>query len=502
MGELDPSSDDGNGEGVAPLRSAVVHGVAWNYAGIATQSVGQLVVSTILARLLTPADFGLIALVNVGLAFSRVFVDGGFGSALIQKKAITRDDETTVFFFNIVVGVVFYLLAFGAAPYLSDWLGYDELRRLIPVLALVIPLASLGAVHQRVLHRRLDFRTQVLIEIVATLLSGAAGIVAALNGMGVWSLVIQAVAIHLLRVVGLWCFAKWWPTGRFRFASMLELGRFGVHIFFASILNTVFDNVYPLIIGTSYSSEQLGLYSRARRYQSMPSQTLASSAKRAMFPVFSKLQEDKPRLLAAMKRSMLVLVFLIFPSMAMLFATAENLVTWILLEKWLPMTPYLKVLCLAGALYPVSLLNLTLLNAQGLSHLTLRLEIVKKLLIIVAIAVTFRWGVLALVYGQVIAAVIGWGLNTYYTHRSLNYGLAKQVMDMLPYGCFAVLSGAAMMIVQASLDVAPSIEVLAAFAVGVPVYWVACHVAKCSAYEDVMSIVRDYKLGRSRVAAG
>jgi O-antigen/teichoic acid export membrane protein len=462
----------------ASLNSRTIGALSWSMTQEVTQRGLQFIIGIFLARLLGPEQFGLLAMLTVFIAVSDALLDSGFSSALIQRKEPTEADESSVFYFNIVIG---FLLAGGlclAAPLIAAFYHQPQLISLMRVLALVLVINSISVVQSALMVRRLDFKRQALISVASTAISGMVGLVMAWRGFGVWSLVGQQLAKGTIRSGLLWLLSPWRPKWLFRLSSLKALFGFGSGMVASIVLNNLFENLYLLVIGKLFSPVTLGFYTRAATLQTTVSQSLAAVANRVTFPVFSRLQDDPARLKRGLHRAMTTIALVQFPMLIGLAAVAKPLVLFLLTEKWAASIPYLQLLCFAGLLYPMHLLNLNVLIATGHTDLLLRLEIIKRLLVVVNISITFRWGVLAMVWGQVINNIIAYYLNSYFTRRLIGYSLAEQLRDLYPYLAASTVMG--IMVVWANLPLSV-------------VYWLLCRGLRLPALAELSGIIRSRK---------
>jgi len=267
--------------------------------------------------------------------------------------------------------------------------------------------------------------------------------------------------------------------------------KFGSRLLVSGLIDTVFRNIYFVIIGKLFTAGDLGFYTRARNLQRLPSENLAGSVGAVIFPVFSKVQDDPERLKRGMRKAITILAFLNFPIMAGLLVTARPLVTVLLTEKWVPCVPYLQLLCFVGMLYPVHVVNLNILKSMGRSDLFLRLEILKKILVVVSITVTYRWGIEAMIYGQICTSVLSYYLNSYYTGKMIGYPIVEQVLDMLPYICLSSLMGAAVFCLQMLPFAAEWSLLLCQVAAGIAIYTTLAWIFRLSAFNEIMNTLRD-----------
>jgi O-antigen/teichoic acid export membrane protein len=361
-----------------------------------------------------------------------VFADSGFSSALIQKKNLTDEDTSSVFYFNLLAGFIMGLFLCAIAPWIAHFYQMPILKLLTCAMALNLFLGSFGAVHWALLSRDLDFRTQMRISVVAGVLSGGLAISLAALGWGVWSLVIQTLVSTLISTIGVWWCRPWRPRLIFCFASLRSLMRFGSYLLFSGLLDTGYNRLYTLIIGKLYSARELGFYSRADNTQQLPTSIISTIVGRVAFPIFSAAAGDKNLLQRGMRRAVESLMLINLPSMLGLLAVSRPLVLTLLGQKWLPCVPYLQVLCLAGILWPLHVINLNLLTAIGRTDLFFRLEIIKKVMGFSVLLISAKISILAMAWSQVLMGVISYFLNAYYTGVHLGYPATRQLRDIFP----------------------------------------------------------------------
>lgn len=414
------------------LKKKTVKGLAWssidNFASLGI----TFVFSIILARLLTPQDYGTIALLAIFIAVSNVFINSGFSSALIRKPDLTEKDKSTAFYFNVVVGLVAYGVLFLVAPLASAFYGMPVLTPLLRVTGVSVILTSLAIVQQAELSIKIDFKRQAIVSVITAVLSGCIGIYFALNGYGVWSLAIQQVLKESMRTILFWIIVRWHPTERFSKESFHYLFGFGSKLLASGLLDTVWNNVYPIVIGKIFSPVLLGLYSRAQQFASFPSSNLTGVLQRVTFPVLSKIQNEDDRLRNNYRRLLRLSAFVIFPLMLGLSATADPFIRIVLGEKWVGCVIYLQIICFAMMWYPIHAINLNLLAVKGRSDLFLKLEIIKKLVGIAFLVATIPFGLVVMCLGQIVSSLFCLFINTYYTGKLINVGYLMQMRDLAP----------------------------------------------------------------------
>jgi teichuronic acid exporter len=464
----------------------------------------QFLLSIVLARLLSPREYGLIGMLMVFCEVGHVFADSGLTVALVQRPANSADDEATVFYLTIGAGTVLTLIICAISPLVARFYGQPVLMPLLCVLSLQVFLSSFGIVQFALLARAMDFRRQAIVGTISVLSSGAVGIGMALSGLGVWSLAGQSVTGALFGSLLVWRMGNWRLAGRFRRASFRAMWPFSSRLLASGLLDTVFGNLYNVVIGRVYRPADLGLFTRARSLAQLPAGLLTSIIDRITLPAFARIQGDTALLKASLRRVFRLLAVVHFPAMAGLAIVADPLVRCLLTDKWAPCVPYLQVLAFAGMLYPLHALHLNVLMAQGRSDLFLRLEVIKKVLTVLMLVSTFRFGVSAMVWGILVLSVGCLAVNGHYTRKLLNYRWREQALDLAPViGATALMAMAmsAIFFLQLKrtgawflpLDISnPLTLLLVQLAVGLTVYGFIAGLSRMSTYVEFRSLVFSY----------
>jgi O-antigen/teichoic acid export membrane protein len=415
----------------------------WSTLEILARYGVQFLVMVALARLLTPDDFGLIAMLLVFTNLGTLLVDSGFGAALIQRQQTTEDDETTVFIFTMVAGMTAGAILALAAPAIAAFFHQPRLADLTRVMAVVLPLGAFAAVPDALLTMRLNFRARARAEVVASLCSGTVAVALALQGFGVWSLAWQSIVSIGVRGALLWVYSGWRPLGRYRSASFRSLFGFGGYMLLTGLLNAAAVRLQSLLIGKLFDARTLGFYTLAQNTQQAPSSLIDGILRRVGLPVFSTIAQDRIKLRAALRTSLRMAMFLFVPCMVGIAVVAKPLVELMYGARWIPAAQILSVLSLSAALWPVHILNLAAIGAQGRSNLLLRVEIVKQLIGIILIVAASHWGPLAIAWAVLVSGVFGVGINAYYSKKLLNYGPVEQLFDQAStFGLSAIAAAA------------------------------------------------------------
>jgi O-antigen/teichoic acid export membrane protein len=412
-----------------PLARRASQAAWWSAVEIACRYGVQFAVMIVLARLLMPQDFGLIAILLIFTGIGALLVDSGFGTALIQRQATTDDDETTVFAFSLGVSVVGAIALLLVAPLIAAFFAESRLTELVRVIALVLPLGAIAGVPDALLTMRLNFRARAGAEVVASLCSAAAALALAWSGFGVWSLVAQVVVAIAVRAAMLWALSGWRPRGRFRMTSLRDLFGFGGYMLLSNLLNAIATRLQSLLIGKLFNASELGYYTLAQNTQQAPAQLMGNLLNRVGLPVFSTIATDREKLRDALRTSLRIAMFAFVPCMVGIAVVAKPLIMLVYGSRWLPVAPILTILALSAALWPIHVLNLAAIGAQGRSNLLLRVEVAKQVVGIALILASSPWGPLAIAWAVLASSVIAVGLNAYYTKQLLNYGPLAQLTD-------------------------------------------------------------------------
>lgn len=411
---------------------STANGLKWSaIERLATQAI-QLIVMLYLARLLGPEAFGLVGMLAVFIAISQVFVDSGFSSALIRNTERTEKDFSTTFYFNIGVGVFCYAVLFIVAPYVANFFEQTALINLLRVLGLVVVVNSFAIVQRAKLTINMDFKTQAKASLISVFVSCGIGIWLANTGYGVWALVGQTLTSTVCNVILLNVFLKWFPTTGFSKKSFNYLFGFGSKLLAAGLIDTVFKNIYQIIIGKQFSANQVGLFTQANQLVSVPAMTLTSIIQRVTYPMLSNIQNDIEKFDATYLLTLRMAALVVFPLIIGLGMTATPLVTVLLGAKWLPAAKLLTILSLAFMLYPIHSINLNLLQVKGRSDIFLKLEIIKKALTVCVLFITIPLGVEAMCIGMVIQSYIAFFINSFYTGKLSKLSTIKQLKALAP----------------------------------------------------------------------
>ena len=426
------------------LKNKTVKGVGWSFIDNLSSSGITFLVGLVLARLLTPSEYGIMAILTIFIAVSNSIVDSGFSNALIRKTDARRVDYNTVFLFNLLVSGLLYVVLFLAAPAISRFFKEPLLVEVMRVIGWVLVINALAIIPRTLFVKEVNFKTQTKISLIASISSGVIGIGMALAGLGVWSLVGQQLSRQLLNTLFLWIYCTWRPAWEFSMQSFKELFGFGSKILLSGLLNTIFNEIYSLVIGRCYTSAQLGQYTRANQFNQIFSSNLTTVIQRVSYPVLSSIQDESERLREAYRKVIKSTMLISFACMLGLAAVARPLIIILIGEKWLPAVGFLQIICFSGMLYPLHAINLNILQVKGRSDLFLRLEIIKKIIAVGPLVLGVLYSIEYMLWGSVCTSLIAYFLNSYYSADLIDYPTKEQIKDILPTFLVSFVTAAAM----------------------------------------------------------
>lgn len=473
------------------LKDKAVKATTWSGADMLLRLGLQFGFGIVLARLLTPGEFGTIALLYLFVGLASAFIDSGFSSALIQQQDITNVDESTVFWFNLAMGG---LMAFGlwsAASWIASFFDRPILTPLTKLLALNLFVSALGSIHSTLLTKRLDFKIQMKISAIATLVSGMIGVGMAWKGFGVWALAVQTLTATSMTTTLLWVMSPWRPARQISIQSARRFYGFGSYLFLSGLLDIIYNRIYTILIGKCFGVSELGFYNRAESTKQLPVSLLTGVLSRVTFPIFSAAANDKEQLRRGMRLALRSIMLINVPMMLGLMAMADHVIPTVFGAQWLPAVTIVQVLCLAGILWPLHVINLNVLMAQGHSRLFLRLEIAKKIIGSLLIVCGSYYGVLGLAWSQVAFAVVAFLINVHYSKIYLDYGATQQTLDFLPALLVAGLMAGVVYWLGRFAEWPVPFVLVAQIVVGLGVYLAGCKVFRVQALNETWSLVAE-----------
>lgn len=450
------------------------------------------IVSIVLARLLDPTVYGTVALVTIFTTIMQVFVDSGMGNALIQKKDADDLDFSSVFYFNMAMCSVLYLIMFFAAPFIASFYRMPELTAIVRVLSFVVVISGVKNVQQAYVSRHLMFKRFFFSTLGGTIGAAVIGIAMAYLGFGVWALVAQMLFNAAVDTTILWITVKWRPKKMFSFQRLKSLFSYGWKLLASSLIDTVYNDLRQLIIGKKYSSGDLAYYNQGKKFPQLIVTNINTSIDSVLLPTMSKAQDDMAAVRSMTRRAIKTSTFLMMPAMIGLAVCAEPLVQLILTEKWLPCVLFLRIFCITYAFYPIHTANLNAIKAMGRSDLFLKLEIIKKTVGIIAILITMWISVQAMAYSFLVTTILNQIINSWPNKKLLNYSYVEQVKDMMPQILLSLGMGAAIYAVS-FLHLSASLTLLIQIPLGVLVYWSGSKIFRVESYTYIIEMVKNFK---------
>lgn len=451
------------------LKSAAVEGMAWTGLERLVLQVLRFAVGLVMARLLVPADYGVVGMLAIFMAIAGTFQDFGFGAALIQKKVRTEADYSTVFYFNLATACLIYAVFFFAAPWIAAFYQMPILTPITRAIALNFVIGALGAVQQTRLTVELKFRLQAVLSIVGFIISSFIGITLACRGYGPWALVGQGVLSGFVNTIILWCVTRWHPAWVFSAESFKSLFGFGWKLLCSSMINTVYSNVHALVIGKAFGAAEVGHFNRALGFADLPAGTLQGIVLKVNYPILARFQDDTQRLVSAYRSLLRAPMFVLVPVLFGMAAVGEPMVRVLIGEKWLPCVAFLRVLCLGVLWEPLTHINLNLLYVKGRTDLVLKLELIKKPIAFLILACTLPFGIFWMCVGRAVYEFIAFCFNCYYTKKFLGYGFQNQLRDLLPLMLNGLLMAVTVRLAIATVGT-PVLQLLVGVSAGAIVY--------------------------------
>ena len=486
------------------LKKKTVKGLGWSALDNAARYGMQFVIGIVLARLLSPDDYGLLGLVGIFTMVCTALVNGGFTTALIRKKDATDDDYNTVFICNLGMSLLLYAVVFLCAPLIADFFSREELIPLVRVSSLGLIIGALGMVQQTRLTKRIDFKTQTKITLVASAVSGVVGIGMALAGFGVWALVGQQLTSHALRTIQLYIYNRWLPRLQFSMGSFRDLFGFGWKMMVSALLDTVWKELYQVVVGKFYNPATLGQYTRGQHYAKLFSSNLTTVVQRVTYPVLSSIQDDKERMVSAYRRIIRTSMFITAVALFFLGAVSEPLIYCMIGPKWHEASTYLPLICVASTLYPLHAINLNMLQVQGRSDLFLGLEVIKKVIALAPLFIGAFVGIMPMLWTNIVVGIIAYFLNSYYSGRLLGYSSWMQLRDIAPSYSLAMAVALSVYFLK-WLPLSYWVVLPLQIVVGAVVFFTLCKMFKMNEYKEIMDILkkapRPPKGGASKCAA-
>ncbi len=473
------------------LKSKTLSGLFWIFFERSGAQVVSFIVSVVLARLLSPEDYGVISLILVFISICDVFVEGGFGNALIQKKDADDLDFSSVFYFSFIFSVVIYIIVFFAAPFIAEFYAMPIIMPVVRVMGLRIIVASINSVQKSVVSRNMQFKRFFFSTVIGTLISAVVGIVMAYAGFGVWALVGQYFTNTVLNTFILAVTINWRPKAMFSIKRLKTLISYGWKVLAASLVDNLYENFRSLYIGKLYTAQDLAYYTKGKQFPNLVVTNINSSITSVLFPVISSKQDDRQTVKAITRRAIKTSSYIIMPFMFGLAAIAEPLVTLLLTEKWLPCVPFLQILCFNSALMPIQSANSQAIYAVGRSDIALKTNIVKKSFGFLMVLFTARISVMAMAFGGIFTGIFCSVVNAYPNSKLLGYKYFEQIKDILPYVVISAVMCMFVLLIK-FLNLSVALTLVMQIVVGMVIYILLSVLFKIDSFWYVLDTLKSF----------
>lgn len=472
------------------MKKKIITSLIWKFLERGGTQIVQFIIQIVLARLLLPDDYGVIAIVTVFIAIANVFVQSGFNTSLIQKEKVDDVDFSSVFYLSLFVALILYIIIFYTSPFIADFYNQPILVPVFRVLSLVLFFGAVNSIQQAVVARNLQFKKYFLSSIGGILLSSIIGIVLAYNNFGVWALVAQQLINNILIMIILWLTVKWRPKLMFSFSRLKELFSYGWKLLCSALIDTIYRNIYDLVIGKKYSSASLAYYNKGKQFPSVIIQNIDSSINSVMLPALSKEQNHKEKIKRMMQRSIVTSCYIVFPIAIGLVVIAEPMVKVVLTDKWIDCVPFIQLLSITYALWPIHTANLQAINALGRSDIYLKLEVTKKIIGIGILLLTLPMGLIPMAVGQVISGIIASFVNSYPNKKLLNYSYLEQIKDIIPSLLTSIIMGIVVYSIK-YLNLSSIIILIIQVFSGMAIYLILSIVFKLECFKYLLKTIKE-----------
>jgi teichuronic acid exporter len=474
------------------IKQRALSGLFWTaIQQFSTQGI-SFTVSIILSRLLLPEEFGTIALLSVFMSLGIVLMESGLGQSLIRTTNPTTEDYSTVFYFNLAGSIVVYGVIYFCAPLIADFYNQNSLEKIVKWYGLIFISNALSSIHFTRLTKDMQFKKELTIIIPSLVISSIIGVTMAFWGYGVWSLVASGISQSMAVAFQMWIRSDWSPVLRFNKKKFRYHFQYGYKLTLSGMLDTLFSNAYLIIIGKFFAPAQVGFYNRADTLKQLPVSNISAILNKVTFPLFAEVKDDDVRLKEIYQKIMQMVLFIVAPILLIMSALAEPLFRFLFTDKWLPAVPYFQILCWGGILYPIHAYNLNILKVKGRSDLFLKLEILKKIIIILAIGFSFKFGIYGLLYSGIIISIVAFFINTYYSGKFIKYNSWRQITDILPIILIAAIVAIIVFYFDSRLlhEFSDLIRLFLGAFIGLPVYLLLVKIFRINALFELIQIIR------------
>ncbi|WP_281323521.1 lipopolysaccharide biosynthesis protein [Flavobacterium aestivum] len=470
------------------LKAIATKGIIWSAVDKFVVQFGQFVVGIVLARILLPEDFGLIGMLAIFIVLSQTFIESGLGTGLIQRQEREDIDFSTLFVFNLATSSFFYLVLFFSAPFISSFFEKPQLTDLTRILSLSLFLNAFAIVQRTKLTIAIDFKSIAKSNVIGMITGGLCGVIAAINGYGVWSLVVQMLIGSLASSMSLWFLSDWSPSIVFSKKSFRSLFRYGSKLLITGLYAQTLNNVYNICLGKFYPTASLGYYTRAKSFADISAGTIVSTIQQATFPILTSVQYDKEKLVSIFSRMVRMSAFFIIPIMTLIALLAKPIVILLLTEKWISLIPLLQWMVFARIFLPMSTINMNLLNAMGRSDLFLKVDLYKLPMTVLAMVITIPIGLKAMIIGHVVTSALSFIINAYLPGKFFGYGPINQLKEMLPF--FVATIGMSILVIMISYFIDNLVlQLFSGIVFGLLIYLSICWLFKLEELTEVKELL-------------
>lgn len=482
------------------MKRTVFTSLIWNVAQKFGTTGIQFIVQLVLARLLLPEDYGVVAIVNVFILFANIFVQSGLSTALVQKQDADDTDFSTVFVANLVISILLYLTLYAISPLIAEFYEMPQLILIIRVLSTILLFSAISSVQQAFIQKHMLFKKLFISSLAGIFVSGFVGVTLAYLGKGIWALVFQQLINQLILTIMLFLQIKWIPSFNLSLERLKSLFSFGWKVLISSIVTTLYGDVRTLIIGGVYSASALGFYNKGQQFPKIAADNIVSSIQTVLFPTFSLHQDNKNLIRSMMRRSISVGFYVIAPMMIGLMAVAENLIVVILTDTWIQSVPFLQIYCVAYLFRPLFATNLQSINAIGRSDIFLKMETIKTIIYTIVLGISISYGVYAIALGSIVSSIFALFIYTYPNKKLIDYGLFEQIKTLIPSLIVSVIMGISIYLLNYLTISRISILILQ-FILGIIVYILLSSIFKLDSFYYLLDLVKNLFINKQHKKA-
>ncbi len=473
------------------MSHVVITSLFWKFLERVGTQIIQFIIQIILARLILPSEYGVISILTIFISITTVFIESGFSTAILQKKDVNELDYNTSFVTSSLIAVCMYIILFLAAPFIASFYQIDILCKVIRISSVILIIGAYNSVQITKVSKEMNFKRLFHYSLISVIVSGLLGIASAYYGLGVWALVIQQISQKAVLGVVMTFSLRWIPKLQFSNDSFQNLFSFGSKLLISNLINTVYNNIYGLVIGRIYNSECLGYYNRADQFPSMIVNNVNGSLQSVMLPVLSSKQDVLEDVKNTMRKTIKLSCYFIFPLMFGLLACSDLVVELFLTEKWLPCVPFMQLLCISYSFYPLHTVNLQTINALGRSDIFLKLEVIKKTIGIFVLCISFTLGIYYMVASQAFISILSSFINAKPNKQLLNYSFREQIKDIFPAFLSASVMSLAIILVNLTIDGFIYIKLPFDIAMGIVIYLSMSKLLKINEFNQILLFAQE-----------